>query len=105
MNKILLELIITSLIGSGIMVNTNMLRSEDAINSAKSAVNSADVHQFATALELYYSDHNTYPQAATGPAMIDQLYADGYIRSKPLDSTVFQYSPKAGDQDYSLTLQ
>jgi hypothetical protein len=105
MNKILLELLITSLIGSGIMVNTNMLQAEDAINSAKSAANAANVHQFATVLELYYSDHNAYPQVANGPAMIDELYTQGYIRSKPLDSTVFQYSAKAEGQDYSLTLQ
>ena len=100
-----LELLMVSLIGSIIVVNTTMMHTEDIIKTAKHTVNMADVHQFATALELYYSDHQVYPQDVDGPAMIDELYADGYILSKPLDSTVFYYSAKDAGQDYSLRVQ
>lgn len=98
-------MLITSLIGGTIMVNGVLLKGEDIMASATSAANTANVHQFATVLELYYSDHNTYPQVTGGAAMIDELYDEGYLRSKPLDSTVFEYSPKEGGQDYSLTVQ
>ena len=87
------------------MVNGVLLKADDIIASATSAANTANVHQFATVLELYYSDHNSYPQVTGGPAMIDELYDEGYLRSKPLDSTVFEYSSKEGGQDYSLTVQ
>ncbi len=98
-------MLITSLIGGTIMVNGVMLKADDMIASAQSAANTANVHQFATALELYYSDHNAYPRVTGAPAMVDELYDKGYLRSKPLDSTVFEYSTKAGGQDYSLTVQ
>lgn len=98
-------MLVTSLIGGTIMVNGVLLKADDIIASATSAANTANVHQFATVLELYYSDHNSYPQVTGGPAMIDELYDEGYLRSKPLDSTVFEYSAKAGGQDYSLTVQ
>lgn len=87
------------------MVNGVLLKADDMIASATSAANTANVHQFATALELYYSDHNSYPHVTGGSAMIDELYDEGYVRSKPLDSTVFEYSPKAGGQDYSLIIE
>mgnify|MGYP001576297940 CR=1 FL=1 len=98
-------MIIASLIGGTIMVNGVLLKADDIIASATSAANTANVHQFATVLELYYSDHNSYPQVTGGPAMIDELYDEGYLRSKPLDSTVFEYSSKEGGQDYSLSVQ
>lgn len=98
-------MLITSLIGGTIMVNGVLLKAEDIIASAESAANAANVHQIDTALELYYSDHNNYPQVADASAMIDELYDEGYIRSKPLDSTVFEYSAKAGGQDYSFIAQ
>lgn len=98
-------MLVTSLIGGTIMVNGVLLKADDIIASATSAANTANVHQFATVLELYYSDHNSYPQVTGGPAMIDELYDEGYLRSKPLDSTVFEYSSKEGGQDYSLTVQ
>lgn len=97
-------MLITSLIGSTILVNGNILKAEDAINSAEAAANAANVHQLATALELYYSDHNAYPETVDGFGMIEELYAKDYIRSKPLDPDVFHYTVKDGGQDYSLTL-
>ncbi|MBI3442734.1 MAG: hypothetical protein HY007_03120 [Candidatus Sungbacteria bacterium] len=105
MNTTLLQMLITSLIGGTIMVNGVLLKADDLIASAKSATNTANVHQIDTALELYYSDHNAYPQAADASGMIDELYDDGYIRSKPLDETVFKYSTKANGQDYTFTAQ
>ena len=96
---------ITSLIGSTIMVNGTVLHAEDMIRGAKQTANAANVHQLATVLELYYADHQSYPKAANGQAMIDELYDMEYIRNKPLDPNVFRYTVKNGGEDYTLTLQ
>ena len=104
MTNILLEAIITALIGSSLVVGGVVLHADDAINSAKSAVNAANVHQFATVLELYYDDHQTYPRVSGGEPLVRELFQGGYIRSKPLDASVFRYEPRDGGQDYSLTL-
>lgn len=105
MDTSLLQTIISLLIGTIITVNGIAVHSEDIINSAKSAANGANRHQLATVVELYYSDHNSYPNVSGGEALIDTLEAGGYIRNRPLDPKVFNYEPKQNGQEYSLTLK
>ncbi len=104
MSTSLLQTIISLFIGTIITVNGIAVHSEDIINSAKSAANGANMHQLATVIELYYSDHNEYPNVSGGTALIDTLEQNGYIRNRPLDAKAFQYEPENNAQDYTLTL-
>ena len=83
MTRTLLEMLMTALIGSVIVINGPALRSEDIIASAQSAANGANIHQLATALEVYDA---------------------GYIRNKPLNPEAFKYELKSGGQDYNLSV-
>lgn len=104
MNTTLLQTIISFLIGTVITVNGIALHTDDILNQAKASVNGANMHQLATVIELYYSDHSEYPEVSGGEALIDTLEQDGYIQNRPLDPNVFIYEPKANGQDYSLKL-
>ena len=104
MAKILL-MILPVIAGSVIMVNGVTLKSDDMIASAKVAANQVNIHQFDNVLELYYLDHNQYPAVSGGEALSELLFEDGYIRNKPLDSSVIDYEPKSGNQDYYLGMK
>ncbi len=94
--------IIALLIGTVITVNGVVVKSDDLIASAQTAVNGANFHQIVTILELYYSDHNSYPDVSGGEALIDLFEKEGYIRNRPIDPNVFDYQSKNGGQDYAL---
>lgn len=105
MNNTLLETLIATLVGSIITIGSLSMPAEDIIKSATSATNGANLHQIATVLELYYSDHQSYPLATDGQKLIDELKAQDYIRTVPLDASVFIYAAKDNGQDYSLRLK
>ncbi len=92
------------LIGTVITVNGVVLKSGDMIAAAQAAVGQENVHQIANALEFYYFDRNSYPTVEGGTALINLLYDEGYIRTKPLNPETFNYEPKNNGQDYSLTV-
>src|SRR3989338_344015 len=100
----LLSTIISVVLGSFIVINGVLVHTDDIVNQAKASVNGANVHQLATVIELYYSDHDSYPNVSGGEALIETLESEGYIRNRPLDPKVFQYEPKRNGQDYSLKL-
>lgn len=104
MNTTLLQTVISLILGTVITVNGIAIHADDILNQAKSAVNGANTHQLATVMEIYYSDHNSYPNVSGGEALIDTLESEGYIQNRPIDPKVFMYEPKANGQDYSLTL-
>lgn len=81
------------------------LEVDDILANALNSANSANLHQFATALELYYSDHNYYPLVQSGPEMVSLLYSENYIKSLPLDKSVFDYQSLKNGQDYELRLK
>lgn len=93
-----MALMTTTIVVSGITMNAT-----DILASAKNTASTANIHQLSTALELYYMDHNAYPEATNGTQLVNTLFDEGYIRSKPLDASVFQYKQKAGGSDYSLS--
>jgi len=77
---------------------------DDIIASAFGTVNKANIHQFATALELYYSDNNHYPFVQNGEEMITLLHNEGYIKSLPFDKSTFDYKFIKNGQDYQLSI-
>ena len=100
----LFQSLIVTVLGSVLVVNGVLVHADNIINNTKSTVNQANVHQLATVIELYYSDHNSYPEVSGGEALVDTLQSDGYIENRPLDPSVFNYQTKNNGQDYSLTL-
>ena len=104
MNTTLLQTAISLIIGTVFTVNGIAIHADDITNQAKSAVNGANIHQLATAVEVYYSDHNSYPNVSGGEALIEELESEGYIRNRPIDPNVFKYESEMNGQDYSLKI-
>ncbi len=100
----MLETTISLLIGSVIVIGGVHVLAGDLIADAKEAVAGANLHQLATALELYYVDHGNYPAVAGGKSLVVLLENNGYIRNKPQDAKHFLYEARADGQDYTLRL-
>ena len=64
----------------------------------------ANVHQLATAVELYYADNNSYPAVEGGSALVNELEQKGYLASEPLDAEIFAYQVEADGQKYQLSI-
>ena len=104
MTKSMLEVLITTLIGSIITIGAFSVPAEDIIKNATAAANGANLHQIATVLELYYDDHGRYPSVEGGEALIDELTLEGYLKTRPLDASIFRYTPLQNAQEYSVAL-
>lgn len=100
-----LQFIIVLTIGSIMVIDGLSVSAGSILDSAKQVANSANVHQISIALELYYLDHNIYPNAIDGTELINVLTSGNYIKSQPLDPAVFAYQPVAGGNDYKLSLK
>ncbi len=100
----LLSNIIATVLGSVLLINGVLVRTDDVIDQAKASVNGANIHQLATVLELYYSGHDAYPNVSGGEALIEVLETEGYIRNRPLDPKVFDYELIKNGQDFKLKL-
>jgi hypothetical protein len=101
----LLSSTIALLLGTVITVNGVVVNSEDLVASAKEAANGANLHQIATVLEVYYSDHDSYPTVSDAEALINLFENEGYILNRPLDPNVFAYEATIGGQNYKLSIQ
>lgn len=104
MTNALLEIFIAALIGSVIIIGGASFSSEKMIESVTVATNAANLHQIATVLELYYSDHQTYPPAHDGEELVSLLAENNYLLTRPIDASVFTYTIHADGQEYSLAL-
>lgn len=96
--------LIALLAGSTLVIHSLFLNDHTAITKAKKLNNQTNVHQLATVLELYYLDHNSYPKVTGGEALIETLYKEGYIETKPLNPSLFDYEMKNQD-DYLLSIK
>lgn len=104
MNTTLLSMLVTGIVGSVIMVNGVAFNASDILASATQAVNNANLQQVATVLELYYMDHDQYPDTMVGEELFDLFQSGGYIKNRPIDPNVFQYEAVQAGQDYTLRL-
>ncbi len=94
------------LVGTTLTVNGMVVKADDILASANLAVGQVNIHQFETALELYYLNHNSYPDVTGGAALIDELKREDYIRENRLVNVDdFNYQVKEDGQDYSLELK
>ena len=99
----MLKSILPLIVGTTITLGGVSVGVGDIIEDAKKAVNSANVHQLSTAIELYHSENNRYPLTSGGENLINEL--SPYLRNKPLDSSAFEYSSLNNGQDYDLSLK
>jgi type II secretory pathway pseudopilin PulG len=100
LSQLLFTLTISTIIIGGVAFKAN-----DIIASATDATNSVNIQQLKTALELYYSDHDSYPPVADGTQLIEILWKENYIQNKPLNPSVFIYQRSADGQNYILSLK
>ena len=98
-------IIMPVILGTLLTVNGALIKTDDILAETRSVVNGANMHQLATVIELYYSDHNFYPNVSGGEALVDTLEQGNYIQSRPLDPSIFNYEPQKNGQDYSLKLE
>ncbi len=97
--------LISIVLGSTLMINGVAVDANQLIDDTKTVVNQANVHQLVTALEIYYLDHNAYPNVSTGTELIDTLQDERIIRNRPLDPEVFEYTVLRNGQDFDLTIK
>ncbi len=90
--------------GMTLVVGAGSFVAADLTHGTNSVVASANLHQLATALDVYYAVHQTYPQTSGGEALVNTLFDENYIRNKPINPSQFAYEPLHGGQDYSLKL-
>jgi hypothetical protein len=100
----IITIIIPALVGTSILIGSNMLDSSKVIASAWEASNLANQHQIRTVLELYYLDHNQYPASANASELFDVLYKERYIKSKPVNPEAFKYQTLNSYQDYDFDI-
>lgn len=104
---------ITKLITTGILligitfaINGVTVKADDLLASASSAANKANIYQFRTALDLYYIDHNNYPDVANADEMINILKSENYIiDNSPVKPESFNYQSENNGQNYLLELK
>lgn len=98
-----IQYFIASIIGATIIIGGISILSDDIIFGAKSAANAANVRQVATALELYYTDHESYPSAADSEGLVNLLEKENYIiKNQPADFTAINYKVAEDQQNYQL---
>ncbi len=90
------------LVGTTLMIGTLAINPQQLINEAIAVVSVANTHQLNTALELYYSDNDRYPNATNGPELFEALRP--YIKNQPLDKNAYRYAVTANGQDYTLSV-
>ncbi len=101
MIELTLVLSAASLIIGGISV-----KASDILSEARDVAHLANLRQLATVLELYYVDHQQYPQASAAAAgerfetLLSEL--NDYLINKPLEKEKYDYAVSDNSQNYLL---
>ena len=89
-----------------IMIGGFSIAVGDILNESKDTQRIANLRQIATAMELYYSDYQSYPQVTEDNAsgrfddFISQMV--NYLESLPTDKAKYDYQDSNSGQDYIL---
>ncbi len=73
------------------------------IDITQKSIDIANTHQLATALEMYYYDHDSYPKTASGQELTKLLEDESYIKQLPTNGSRINYSASSNGQSYKLT--
>jgi len=93
--------ILGSVTGLVLIAGVLSFNTDNILNDTKTAANSANIHQLAIALEMYYSDHDYYPMTAADDRLLTEL--EPYLRNKPAGLENLIYQPTADGQNYNLS--
>jgi hypothetical protein len=103
--QILLQTTLSSLlIGTMIVINGVSINPNKIMSDTKDVVNATNLHQIATVLEIYYINHDRYPQVSNGRELMDVFENEGYILNRPMDPNIFNYQAISDAQDYKLSI-
>jgi hypothetical protein len=91
--------------GAILTINGISTKAENILAGAEQAANTANIHQLSTAIELYYLDHNTYPDAVGGSELVNILESEHYIKSRPANPSTFAYQPTSDGNNYNLSIK
>lgn len=97
--------LITALLAGTVAAEDLADKGRDLLAETRHVVDTANVTQLSTALELYRLDHGAYPDAADGSRLVAILEDDGYIRTRPHDPSVFRYVRLPDRDDYRLSVE
>lgn len=84
-----------------VMVGGVALNTDDITIEGNDAQKVANVRQLATALEMYYFDHQTYPQGDFA-TMLSELSSGSYLASLPTGAEDYTYQDLNGGGSYVL---
>ena len=98
----LLSFLIALLIGSTVIVNGVSLNAEDIIGETQRIVDETNIHQIRTALEIYYINHNHYPNVFNKDDMLTELLSNHYLYKISDNLINFSYSVDNQGESYDL---
>ena len=84
------------------------VKAQDLFDAAKDTQRIANLRQLATAVELYYSDHQSYPRVNGNSSQqrwddfISKLATGHYLGSFPTEKENYDYQDLNGGQTYVL---
>lgn len=99
----MLKTLLISLGGWSILTGGLSLNIGDILNETRLTVNTANLHQLAVALELYYLDHNYYPLTNESNELFIQLKP--YLKNPPTGTEAYVYQVLNRGQEYQLNLR
>lgn len=75
------------------------------LSQTQKTVDGGNIHQLATAVEMYYYDHGNYPEVSNGTELVNLLQKENYLQSTKLTGDQFRYSAAANGEKYELKLK
>lgn len=103
----IMKIIITSILLFTIVLTISgfVVKADDLLASANSAINLTNLHQFKKAIEIYYIDNGNYPIVNGSGELFDLLKNKKYIKENiPINYNNFDYQVKDNGQNYSLEI-
>lgn len=94
--ELLLTLTTATVLVAGVSMNV-----PDILNEANDTQRVANLRQITTALELYYSDNENYPQSDFD-ALISELTEENYLGSSPTNKDKYDYQNLNEGENYIL---
>ena len=97
----ILELLMVTSMAT-VMVGGVTINIQDVLTEATDTQRVANLRQLTVALDLYYTDHDSYPQTSNFESALSELALQGYIGSLPANPELYAYTQTKKGQGYIL---